>query len=90
MPCYDFLNRSYKAEASATHGLDETLFLTIVTDRRARGVNARGHGGFGNDPPLPHSGQQFVFAHHAFVVADQISQQLKHLGFDRHFFARAP
>ena len=90
MPCFDFLNRCNKAEAPATHGLDQKLFVTIVTNRRARRVDARGHGGLGDDASLPHSGQQFVFAHHAFVVADQISQQLKHLGFDTHCPRRAP
>ena len=66
------------------------LAAYLCTNRRARRVDARGHGGLGDDASLPHSGQQFVFAHHAFVVADQISQQLKHLGFDTHCPRRAP
>src|SRR4051812_28736305 len=79
-----------KADALAGYGPDQTLRLSTVANRFARGIDAACQGRFRDDPAAPDGLQKVVLADNAFAVPHHISQQVEDLRFERNRRAATP
>ena len=79
-----------KTKALASDGTDQFLFLAIVADRLARGIDATNQGRVRHNAASPNRGDQIVLADNAVAVFDQMNQQIEHLGLNSYYRGPAP
>lgn len=79
-----FVDVTHEAEADPRHCLDQPLRLPAVADDLACDVQPGGQSRVGNCTPVPDGGDQLVLRDGAGSVAEEITEQVKHLGRRRH------
>jgi MFS family permease len=70
-------------------GLDEALIATAVADCISSRIDSAAYGSFRDNPSIPDSVEDFVFADDAVAVLHEEDQQVEHLWFDMHDFTLA-
>src|SRR5262249_53581413 len=75
-------DRTDEAETSARERLDQALCFSAVAYCAPCGVDAAVERRVGDNPPVPYTGNEIVFAHYPRTVVDQIGEQVEYLGLD--------
>ena len=73
-----------EAEAPPVHCLDHLLPGAVIVHGLTRRADATGDAGVRNRSPLPDRLHDLVLGDHAAMVPDEMNQQGKHLGLERH------
>ncbi len=71
--------RSDELIAAAPDGADVALGFAVVAQSAAHRFDAAGQRGLADESAAPHRVEQFLFGHAAFVVAQQLGQDVEHL-----------
>ena len=71
-------------------GSDQSLFVTVIADRLARGGNAAIESSLRDRPPLPDYVYEFLSPDSPVVVANEVDKEINDLSFDVHDAAAAP
>ncbi len=82
--------RHLEPESAAANGLDDLLSRSVVAERFARGIYARGYGRVRNDPPVPDSLDDLIMPDHAPRIGAEEYDDVEHLRFDLHRFSVSP
>src|ERR1700744_2528652 len=75
------MDGTYEANPLAWNSFDKPLVCTVVSDRRARGIDATCECGLRNDAPVPDRRNEVVPADNTIALLDQIGQQIEYLRF---------
>ncbi len=82
----DLHDRRDELVAAATDGLNRSLQFAAVAERLAGGTDVIAEGGVGDLAPVPDRLEQLLARQHPVAMADQVHEQVEHLGLngDRH------
>lgn len=85
-----FLNDADKAYAFARQCSDQPLLFAAVANCDARRADAAREGGFRHNPAAPDGFDHVIAADDPVAIADQVFQEVEHLGLDRHNASAMP